>query len=246
MKYPLNGAWAKHEQAEKHYQRYIALFHAYAERTPFTTIPEDDTPDLQDASDSLGPGDVWHELSCAAGDTIHNLRSALDHVAYAVASTRSLSAEQLKRVYFVIRPTEAAFNKVISKRDAVEPHIGPDWISFLRNLQPFATPPNEGLARINDLDNMDKHRLLLGLMPTVDVTNHHADGQVRRSIVPLSDGRVRLRSDESGYMVSSHYLTLPNAPTGSVSLSAQTELLSLYALVAAVIRRANAAFFSRP
>jgi hypothetical protein len=66
-RYPLNGGRAECEQAERHITQYVALFLVFAKKSNSLT--------------NMNKEDVWYELSCAVGDAIHNLRSALDHIA---------------------------------------------------------------------------------------------------------------------------------------------------------------------
>jgi len=95
------------------------------------------------------------EALAAAGDVVHNLRSALDHLAYQLVIVGS-GKEPSRQVEFPIAKDFATYEadktrKVKGMRDLEIKHID--------NLKPYKGG-NQALWRIHELDNIDKHRTL--------------------------------------------------------------------------------------
>jgi hypothetical protein len=109
--------------------------------------------------------------SLIAGDAIHNLRSALDHLAVAICrdQVKQLTEKEERAIQFPICDTPENFEEFIKRRlkplvVAKSPILNP-----IRLLQPYSRsqfrhssglmlPPLLGLLR--DFDDADKHRLL--------------------------------------------------------------------------------------
>jgi hypothetical protein len=90
-----------------------------------------------------------------AGDVVHNLRSALDHLAHQLVRVGS-GVEPTRRVAFPISASAAAY-----KRDKVEKIEGmaPEAIKAIDALKPYKGG-DDALWQIHVLDNIDKHRNL--------------------------------------------------------------------------------------
>ena len=102
---------------------------------------------------------VPHSIVGAIGDAVHNLRSALDHFACALALRRNPDAD-LERVAFPIRKDREAFDSV-AKKGKIN-NLGSDAVSFIDRLKPYGG--GDGVAafwRVHRLDIVDKHRALL-------------------------------------------------------------------------------------
>lgn len=90
-----------------------------------------------------------------AGDLVHNLRSALDHLAYQLVLVGS-GDEPTRRVEFPIAKDFATYEAEKSRK--VE-GMRPLAIKHIDNLKPYKGG-NEPLWRVHELDNIDKHRTL--------------------------------------------------------------------------------------
>jgi len=66
--------------------------------------------------DAFWGGSTWPDMCCAVGDAVHNMRSALDHIAYAVALSRRRPPKDLERIAFVVRSAGKEFNFAVGKR----------------------------------------------------------------------------------------------------------------------------------
>jgi hypothetical protein len=91
----------------------------------------------------------------AAGDVIHNLRSALDYLAQQLVWAGS-GSEPSRQVQFPISKDAAAYEADKARR--VE-GMRPKAIKAIDRLKPYKGG-NEALWKIHELNNIDKHRLL--------------------------------------------------------------------------------------
>jgi hypothetical protein len=90
-----------------------------------------------------------------AGDVVHNLRTALDHLASQLVSAGS-DGEPSRRVEFPIAKDAATYEH--DKARKVE-GMSSEGIKFIDALKPYKGG-NESLWKIHELDNIDKHRTL--------------------------------------------------------------------------------------
>jgi hypothetical protein len=100
------------------------------------------------------------------GDTIHNIRSALDHLAYELSSSE---ARKSRSTGFPIFTDESQFKQVGLPRIQ---SIAEDERELIERVQPYVAtnpPRNDPLAILNTLSNLDKHRLLVPFVAAVDV-----------------------------------------------------------------------------
>jgi len=93
-----------------------------------------------------------------AGDIVHNLRSALDHLAYQLVVVGS-GKEPSRRVEFPIAKDATTYEA--EKARKVE-GMRPLAIEAIDNLKPYKSG-NDRLWRIHELDNIDKHRTLFSV-----------------------------------------------------------------------------------
>jgi hypothetical protein len=104
------------------------------------------------------PKESW---SLDMGDAIHNLRSALDAVAWGMAHYKDAKPARPKSVYFPVCSDEQQWKKAL--KDWVG-EINPEFQERLRIMQPF-THLQAGefsiLSMLHDLDIQDKHRDVL-------------------------------------------------------------------------------------
>jgi hypothetical protein len=95
------------------------------------------------------------KLSAITGDVIHNLRSALDHLAYHLVLVGGGSPS--KQTYFPISDSAAKYKtESIGKIKGMRP----DAIKAINAIKPYRGG-NDALWRLHRLNNVDKHRLLI-------------------------------------------------------------------------------------
>jgi hypothetical protein len=111
-------------------------------------------------------------LALIAGDVIHNLRSALDHLAFALcmADGQQLTPGQQKGIYFPITETRDKHEAAIkSQLQGLAPS---DAIDEIRLIEPHGDGASAVLWTLAKLSNTDKHRLVLDVRlkpPGLDV-----------------------------------------------------------------------------
>jgi hypothetical protein len=99
---------------------------------------------------------VPHEWSAIVGDAVHNIRSALDLLAWQLVELGG--ATPSRDTSFPITTSAAAkFNAELNKALA---GANPAAIRFVERLRPFAGG-NKALTQLHTLDVIDKHRLVL-------------------------------------------------------------------------------------
>ncbi len=103
--------------------------------------------------------DCPDELLAIAGDALHNLRSALDHLVYSIELANRRTPD--KRTQFVIYDTIDAFNNARREREV---RYGTDFARLIEEMKPYRGEHDVGedsLVALHDLDIIDKHRLLV-------------------------------------------------------------------------------------
>jgi hypothetical protein len=101
---------------------------------------------------------VREDIILLATYAIHNLRSALDHVACAISS-----APKRHEAAFVIADCVDEFERVCAKREK-QLRLCADSIAFMRSFKPYKGGCDK-LWVLNRLNIMDKHRMLIFVEP---------------------------------------------------------------------------------
>lgn len=98
----------------------------------------------------------------SAGDVVVNLRGALDHLAYQLAKVHRprITIRQERDISFPICKNLPSYEQA---RKTVIKLVGPRAIKLIDALKPYKGG-NEALFRLNELNNINKHKLL----PTVE------------------------------------------------------------------------------
>ncbi|WP_410822138.1 hypothetical protein [Micromonospora sp. 050-3] len=143
-----------------------------------------------------------HEWALDLGDALHNLRSALDAVAWGMAHFNDAQPTRPKRVTFPICDDERQWDEAVR---AWVGEIQPEFQERLRIMQPFTYMPAGGLSMLSmlhDLDIQDKHRDILtvsadlheiNLGGSFEYEDHGTEARPRvdmRSDVKFGDGVV--------------------------------------------------------
>lgn len=137
-------------------------------------------------------------LNALLGDCVHNLRSALDHLAMALAVDNGADPYDFT-VQFPICGTQDAFfgrpNPKTGRRPRTPPRgtgghqvraLSPSAQAFVEGLQPYHRGNTSWtLTELQQLDNRDKHRSLLELSPEAIATFHAAPGTTVTYADPL-------------------------------------------------------------
>lgn len=106
-------------------------------------------------------------LAIIVGDAIHNLRSALDHLAGGII--RTLATPPSFKPYFPIHPDRKNLEADASLA-AIEQALPGAKKLLLEKIRP-ASGPHETLWRFNDLSNLDKHNLIIPTVTVAEIAN---------------------------------------------------------------------------
>jgi hypothetical protein len=118
------------------------------------------------------------------GDTVHNYRSALDHLAWALVQRGTkpvLSNSQASGVYFPIADTRHEFNaSLVGKRPKL-PGVRRADIAIVRRYQPYIhgqrNVPNHVFFVLDQLSRHDKHRTIQPIVGTPEAAYFKAVAQ---------------------------------------------------------------------
>ena len=122
---------------------------------------------------------ILGRCSVILGDTFHNLRSALDHLAYQLALWHTCgNIRKPKSIQFPICDSIEAFDNA---KDRWLGEIASDHVAIMERFQGYHRvdggqgPYFHPLSKLRDLSNVDKHRLPIDLViPTSGIANASA------------------------------------------------------------------------
>jgi hypothetical protein len=174
---------SKIERANKHIGELRALIERFLDSDPYHIIYEGDV--------NTGKRHVrWIELEpvpcmvpIIAGDVLHCLRSALDHLYALLVAVNGYVVEDCD--YFPIRKTAESYK---SARPGIVARVGPDALNLLDALEPYKGGC-DAIWRLHRLNITDKHRALM----TVGIT-----GQGRRLLKHMPEKPATLPSEGTG------------------------------------------------
>jgi len=156
----LQSAYAKLERADKHIFEFEAWVKAVYDLDGYAVIKETEADGLHEVLKiRYHAPNVPSHIIAVVGDAIHNLRSALDHLACAIA-VRHDSNVSLEDVSFPICKSKEVFDSPGTQGKIRI--LGPAGETFIGCLKPY--PGDDGIElfwTLHRLDITDKHRALL-------------------------------------------------------------------------------------
>jgi hypothetical protein len=116
----------------------------------------------------LGPP-VPLRIAVIAGEIVHHLRSAFDHVVWALAKKNAVPDDE--RIQFPVCDSADKFEKAV--RRGIIKGVSKADRPLIEALQPYLAgdPANSILRVVHDLDIADKHRLLVIVTHTIVLGN---------------------------------------------------------------------------
>mgnify|MGYP001796659602 FL=1 len=155
------GAKAKVNRARLHMAEVERMIEGHLASDWFSIdrFSEDEIPVVQ--IEVFSPG---FELSAAIGDCVHNLRSALDHLA---VSCVEVVGGNTRNVYFPFAPDEETLEASI--RRANFHRAPPEALDLLRSYKPYRNG-NIALRALHDLDVTAKHKALVPAIGSTKIT----------------------------------------------------------------------------
>ncbi len=113
---------------------------------------------------AIDPPPLAPNFSAILGDCLHNIRSAIDHLAcQLVIASGGIPTAQTQ---FPLANSPTFWNRITNAREPVridiQPGIRPDIIKVVESVQPYhRTLEGQLLGWLRELDNTDKHRQLV-------------------------------------------------------------------------------------
>jgi hypothetical protein len=157
MSVRLKGPMAKVERAKHHVKELEVELSAFQYTNPYKVGTKRNPQTRQLIYYLTSVSDVPIGISVIAGEVIQSLRSALDHLAYQLVLVGIGQPGPFHYVYFPI--SDSAQKYEAGKTGQVQ-GMTQDAIDAIDALKPYQGG-NDTLWRINKLNNIDKHRLLV-------------------------------------------------------------------------------------
>jgi hypothetical protein len=164
---PLRGTQLKIERARKHFDDLIRSINSYVDDKSAYSIEleMDREKGVHTFRLRIHRAPPLEEWSLLIGDCLHNLRSALDHLFWALIRIKHPDGiiKNASKAKFPITRDAAYFN---SWRKNLEDWLGPAVTKMIENMQPYQGlgPSRNGLLFLHQRDIEDKHKLLLPLL----------------------------------------------------------------------------------
>jgi hypothetical protein len=223
---PASAWWAKANRAQSHLRSLDQLVAEFRATEPYTVVPQPtDTPGQTEfrlhVHKPMPP-----EISTTIGDVLHNLRSALDSVAYEIARRslgRPIRTKEERACVFPVTETPERFEQFFNEASKHEPAriraalYGVQARAAFRSVQPFriheeailhgvqVTDTDEQEYRwselywLTQLSNLDKHRRLTLMAWWPDLVYWMSNGPSKR--LWLRGGGTSTNGSVLGYMV---------------------------------------------
>ena len=154
---PLFGSRQKVQQAKRHINDLDWKIRAFKKRKPYRFVIEPQPDSDRSGLVFRAKEEIPPEVALLLGDAVHNLRSALDLLACELVKQNN---GKIDKVAFPIAKDRETFERIV-KNGAIN-QAAPAIIEVLRSLKPYrGEDGDENVVALQDLDNADKHRLLI-------------------------------------------------------------------------------------
>jgi len=149
---------SKVNRAEKHFRELHDVLDKFRESKPYVFAPAyDPHTGRQIGWEVVVANEVPTELPLIFGDILHNLRSALDHMANAAVAANG-AIPDCNTAFPIYNSASEFESKCVRKIKG----IGEQAVDIIRSVQPYKGASNGDVVwRLHQLDIIDKHRTLL-------------------------------------------------------------------------------------
>jgi len=154
----LKGIELKLKRAKHHVLDIDARIRSSRSASPYGIVPEEDPQAGEIAFKLACPVIELDEIGLIAGESVHQLRSSLDHLAWQLVLAKGGTPDESTQFPIYKSPP-----KKKSKFSGMVKGIDPKAINLINALQPYQSG-NDDLWRLQALDNFSKHRLLFVLL----------------------------------------------------------------------------------
>jgi hypothetical protein len=204
---PLAGCRAKLDRGHEHAAALRGEVTKYFNRRPYTFFVDSNRDGtIQELKVKINTQPDLLRWAVIIGDCLHNFRGALDHLIYAIAISASGSEPppDSSVLQFPIASAPDRFQARRLGRMEADEHIR----TAVEALQPYGERTGDGrsLALLAQLNNADKHRLLLILTVARSDADHLVSGlnpgqeyTMEPGLGPIVDGAMLLRLTTSSH-----------------------------------------------
>lgn len=182
------SAWQKLNRGWEHASESRRLVDEYAATGPCKILADgrcEPIPIFMVLDDPVPSGPM-----IAAGDAVHNFRAALDHCIWSLAVNKDMyhgSPEDMRKVSLPVGRKDKANFEAIVKKCAF---LRPDAKSFISSLEIYPGGRSDWVLRICDLDNMDKHMVIIPAyvsLTLLGMSSESTDFEGNTTVVHLGD-----------------------------------------------------------
>jgi hypothetical protein len=185
----LSGARLKLERADKHIADLNAAITAFRSTNPYKVGSKHDLKQDAPLYFMEEVADVPDAIRLIVGDAIHNLRSALDHIAMQLW----IAGGRLGNVKAVAFPIFDSAAKYVTEGAGKIKGARPDAIKVIDAIEPYHGGNGHALWILQELNNIDKHRLLVlvgAALCSIDAT-----ASINRIIKSMGGGEADMQTN---------------------------------------------------
>jgi hypothetical protein len=159
MLHPLDGCRAKIDRANHNIRELSRLCTAFLSPDSYKFVTDIEDGGKEHVYRVIGPPDPPLEFAVRTGEILNHLRSALDHLIWALVLRRHKTADF--RVQYPICLVPADYKSAVN--NGIIKGVSKSAQTIIERTQPYhaSVPKRDPLAILHDLNNIDKHKLLL-------------------------------------------------------------------------------------
>jgi hypothetical protein len=205
----------KPNRAKKHIIELSQAIDAFMASNPYVVRSDDNAETGERTYYVYFVKKIPPDFPALIGDVIHNLGSALDHLAYHLVSIGPPGIERTRQVYFPFFESAAKYK---AKKMGKIQGMGQPAIDAIDGIEPYPRGNGWALWDMHTMHNRDKHRLLIP-----------AWGSLVAHSIPKSDrpGIERAMSAKFPGGLPPGFLTMASSPDGAIFLQDGGKLLTL-------------------
>jgi hypothetical protein len=174
--HPLAGVREKLKRADENIINLNTEITTFLGKGKHAIFPNENNEAFQKAIEGHAAREVPLRFSVLAGETIHHLRSSLDHVMW-LLSSEQYRAECPNKIEFPVCAVKPASKDEIAKYNGkIEGINSANAKAIIQSFQPYKrlekgeSPEDDLLWIVHDFDRFDKHRELVMVLPSIGMS----------------------------------------------------------------------------
>lgn len=196
--HPFAGIVTKLQRADENIANLHAEIMRFLEESDYPVIPNPNDKGWQDAVDYHRKLRIPLRFSVLAGETVHHLRSSLDHIVW-VFSTDDARLKHENALGFPILEIAPVDKNAVSRYDrqiqGIDNARVKKLILELQPYQPGNGGPDNPLCIIHDMDRFDKHRELVIVDSCANVIFPGASTEIAAKAAAYAQGETLSTAD---------------------------------------------------